>query len=219
MRNRFNIAVLMFIALTLVMTADAQAKKPGGPPPAEESVCDPLKGKTPGLFGLCVAFCEAHECQPDFSAEDPFAECRPGSLQVLENYREKMRPGDPDMPCLQGSCPCWNPEQLAALRFPLPDDEIFCNQDAHVGSSEISFYDQFNFYGSVDSLDYYLKLEALRHGENATCLLYDGCWADDDSCGTNVFYFEITADEHATCVDLLKGAASARGIPCFDCDR
>jgi hypothetical protein len=67
--------------------------------PANKGVCEDLKAKgvTKGLFGLCVAYCEAGA----------------NSEQVLENYNRKKKDGDPAMPCLEAQepvlgCACWN---------------------------------------------------------------------------------------------------------------
>ncbi len=70
---------------------------PDGFPPANEGVCDDLTTATPGLFGLCVAFCEAQDCDPDLTADDPFASCKPGSQKVLAQYNKRKGAGDPDM--------------------------------------------------------------------------------------------------------------------------
>ena len=40
---------------------------PDGQPPAEEQICDPAAGLRGAAYGLCVAYCEANDCetQPD----------------------------------------------------------------------------------------------------------------------------------------------------------
>jgi hypothetical protein len=67
--------------------------------PANKGVCEDLKAKgiTKGLFGLCVAYCEAGA----------------NSESVLENYNRKKKDSDPAMPCLEAQepvlgCACWN---------------------------------------------------------------------------------------------------------------
>jgi hypothetical protein len=101
-------------------------RTPDGTPPSEEDVCDDLKYGTPGLFGLCIAFCEAHDCIPDYLLENPYANCKKSDSRILDNYNRKMRDGDPKMPCLPGKhdsepnlCPCWSRTQLAM--FPYAD--------------------------------------------------------------------------------------------------
>ena len=74
---------------------------------ANEGVCDSLQGSTPGLYGLCVAYCEAQDLD-DIDREPP-------STKILANYRRKMKEGDQDMPCVQVSCPCFSSDDLAAM--------------------------------------------------------------------------------------------------------
>ena len=77
-----------------------------GVTPANEGVCDSVQGASPGLYGLCVAYCEAQ----DLDSID-----RPPSEKILSNYRKKMQAGDPDMPCVQASCPCWTTAELDSI--------------------------------------------------------------------------------------------------------
>jgi len=84
-------------------------------PPGEESVCDVLQGGTTGLYGLCLGYCEAQDCDPDFDAVDPFGHCKPASRKILEKYLEKMLPGDPVMPCVSTPCSCFTADELLAI--------------------------------------------------------------------------------------------------------
>ena len=97
-------SVFLLIACTFT-GSPAFAQTQDGVTPAEEGVCDALKaaGVTKGLYGLCVAYCEA-EAQ---------------SENVLENYNRKRAEDDPEMPCVEpptASCPCWTAEMLQAAR-------------------------------------------------------------------------------------------------------
>jgi hypothetical protein len=96
-------------------------------------VCDPLKedGITKGLYGLCVAFCEAQdiadENTPITEAElDALEELLP-SGRLLANYNKKKdkanNPLDPPMPCVlvQEPCPCWSSAEIAAIDGYQPD--------------------------------------------------------------------------------------------------
>jgi hypothetical protein len=90
---------------------------------ANEGVCNALIGETPALYGLCVAFCEAQQCDPDEGAADPFADCPPASPQLLDLYNARKQAGDPDMPCVQSggggeSCPCFTQAQSDAIPTP-----------------------------------------------------------------------------------------------------
>ena len=93
-----------------------------GPP--TDGVCGELKGGTPGLFGLCVAFCEAQNL-----GQAP--EGKQSAFSLLAAYEARRGPEDPDMPCLDStsstkpqppaaSCSCWTAEELA-IALPQPD--------------------------------------------------------------------------------------------------
>lgn len=87
-----------------------------GPPPAG-TICDELKGGTPGLYGLCVAYCGAQ------GLSEPEAGGKQSAFSLLRAYERKRGPVDPDMPCvadgpneppppLAAQCPCWNSQAL-----------------------------------------------------------------------------------------------------------
>lgn len=38
---------------------------PDGQPPAEETICNPTVGLRGAAYGLCVAYCEANDCELD----------------------------------------------------------------------------------------------------------------------------------------------------------
>lgn len=109
------------VLLGILAIGSAGAKTPDNQTPAGESICDSLKGQTRGLYGLCVVYCEAH----DADSLSP-SELSSPSEAILARYRDRMRDGDPDMPCLQqqeppqpqAGCPCWTAEQLDAVPAP-----------------------------------------------------------------------------------------------------
>ena len=62
------------IAFGILLTASpVLAKTPDGNTPAQETVCDPLHeaGITKGLYGLCVAFCEAGDYADEYDTITP----------------------------------------------------------------------------------------------------------------------------------------------------
>lgn len=102
-----RLASLCFIA-GLVVMAPVVAETPDGTTPANEGACDVLKtNATPGLYGLCVAYCEAQDL-------DTFGK-EPANSKILANYNKKKQAGDPDMPCIKIPCPCWSDTELAAI--------------------------------------------------------------------------------------------------------
>lgn len=102
-----NVLAGLGMVVLLGLNTPVAALTPDGETPANEGVCDVLKANaTPGLYGLCVAYCEAQDLDLVGDKETP-------NNKILANYRKKMQAGDPDMPCIQVPCPCWSAEQLA----------------------------------------------------------------------------------------------------------
>lgn len=113
-------ALFTSILLSLVLSPVVVAQTPDGEVPASEGVCDDLKadGVTKGLYGLCVAFCEA---QDQATISDPITEQELDALsdsapagRILANYNKKMTEADPTMPCVkvQEPCPCWTEQEF-----------------------------------------------------------------------------------------------------------
>lgn len=100
---------LVFSALVgmMALTGAVSATTPDGETPANEGVCDVLKGGTAGLYGLCVAYCEAQDL-------DSFDK-GPPNTKILANYNKKKLATDPEMPCLQVPCPCWSDAEFASI--------------------------------------------------------------------------------------------------------
>lgn len=106
LNSLYNLAAAVLLTGLTMMSGSAMAQTPDGETPANEGVCDVVQGGTPGLYGLCVAYCEAQDLDLVGDKETP-------NNKILANYRKKMRTGDPDMPCIQVPCPCWTADQLA----------------------------------------------------------------------------------------------------------
>ena len=67
MFHKIITALTIFVGMTIA-SFPATSQTADGSTPAQESVCSPLMGDgiTKGLYGLCVAYCEAQ----DFASED-----------------------------------------------------------------------------------------------------------------------------------------------------
>jgi hypothetical protein len=88
-------ALAFFLALgVLAVTPASHAQTADGMTPAEETVCD---GQPGALWGLCVAYCEAMDCD----SESPLAD-EQACERVLANYMKKSG-GElpPCPPCLE----------------------------------------------------------------------------------------------------------------------
>ena len=97
----------VFALCTIGLTGSAFAQTPDAETPANEGVCNVVEGGSPGLYGLCVAYCEAQDLDAEGKA--------PPSEKILANYRKRMGPGDPDMPCIQKPCDCWSSAELESM--------------------------------------------------------------------------------------------------------
>ncbi len=117
-----DLLVLIAATFALVSSVVATAQTPDGETPAVEDVCDTLIVATPGLYGLCVAYCEAHDA-------DLLSELDVPNRMILENYNRKKTESDPAMPCVpdvaQASCPCWSADELLEV-FP-PNSNVDAN--------------------------------------------------------------------------------------------
>ena len=104
------------VCVALAMFAlPAAAQTPDGMTPAEETICDPLADATPGLYGLCVAMCEAQDCRatrdPNTGAVEFSERCNPSAERILANYNQILAKNNrtgPPMPCVQDACACWS---------------------------------------------------------------------------------------------------------------
>jgi hypothetical protein len=99
----------------------AEAATPDGETPANEGVCNELQGGTPGLYGLCVAFCEAQDIA---SISDPITDEELAAIEngtpagrILANYNKKKTETDIDMPCIkvEEPCPCFTADEAALI--------------------------------------------------------------------------------------------------------
>ena len=63
---------------------------PDDQPPAEETICDPNAGLRGAAYGICVAYCEANDCELD--PEQHACEV------LLNNFYKQTRRTDP--PCV-----------------------------------------------------------------------------------------------------------------------
>lgn len=110
---------LTFVSLSMLLPT-AEAATPDGETPANEGVCNELMadGTTKGLYGLCVAFCEAQDSEAvldETSGEVTFgASSHPSNPKLLANYNRRKTATDPDMPCVTktSGCPCFTGDEL-----------------------------------------------------------------------------------------------------------
>jgi hypothetical protein len=193
-----TICLSLSIATSLVLfgAMPAVASTPDGETPHEESICDDLHDATPGLYGLCVAYCEAQDC--DF--EDAVSgQCAAPNPKLLDIYERKRADEDPAMPCVlsedENLCPCFGSEDLSALEL--------------VSCDEIDF----GF-----ALDTVLSDEPRGSGVMVE-VVYDGtgrCMYRDGSDPTNPLLSDTATDptQTAACQMMVDEYVDANAITC-----
>jgi len=176
-------AGIVCLAGLLALQNSALAQTPDTQTPANEGICDILIGATPGLYGLCNAYCEAQDLD-DFDKEPP-------STKILANYNKKKQAGDPDMPCVHVPCPCWTDEQLASIHA---DGQAVCEEPV-TGVLKIT----------NTTLDI-----SLQHADVDTRPTHERCVYEDRNIVPRIFNPKgISAEEAQACYSAVAAACSS----------
>jgi len=173
MKNLF-LSTCFATAVAVAFSNTSYAQTPDGQTPANEGVCDVLQadGTTKGLYGLCVAFCEAHDAaaldEPITLEELEALEASAPSGKILTNYNKRKTDSDPDMPCImvEEPCPCWTQADLDRI-------DGFRNNDGGQSSlfecnlnlsnnflDNLNFIQEFDFGGGNIAFSYAFTLDA-----------------------------------------------------------
>lgn len=181
----FAMLGLFLVAGLATMSVPVMAETPDGETPANEGVCDVLRtNATPGLYGLCVAYCEAQDL-------DTF-EKEPTNIKILGNYNKKKQAGDPDMPCVKIPCPCWSDAELASIST----DEVAAACVRATNKIQIIDNTPKTHFAEADTN---LSRERCRYiNRNITPTLLRS--------------FSITAPEAQSCYAAVSAACSALGL-------
>ena len=154
MKSIIQLFVVLFAFSLFSSTVSADS-----PTPSQDMVCDILHGGTPGLFGLCNAFCEAKNCDEEDQLNLPRSCDR-----LLNNYNNRMESGDPEMPCLvqepppppEFECPCWTLDNLATVGMMFEDNLVTLNNcgtpDPFLGGSTFASFSSGAFNFSVTAV-------------------------------------------------------------------
>lgn len=212
---------LSAIAIGLfAISASLFADTPDGETPANEGVCDGLIGMTPGLYGLCVGFCEAQDCEATFDPatnEITFDEsCRPSSPKLLTNYNRKMLPDDPPMPCLniaEDECPCWTEEEIQLLA-PESAECIDTRVDYPEFHTLIQLEGRYYGWPELEGVDRARSDAGNHNSGNPTCsyFILRQLHPDDTDQFQISRSFEITPAESEICQASLIQTCQSRGL-------
>jgi hypothetical protein len=207
-----DLLILTAAAFALIGNVPATAQTPDGKTPAEETVCNVLIGATPGLYGLCVAYCEAHDADILSPSGDP-AELNVPNRNILQNYNEKKTEFDPPMPCVQpGGCSCWTADQLSMLLPPSMNIDVKYSPNACRNTE--TFVALVNFENGKNVKPWI----QLRAG-NTTYEEYCNVDKSGYPLGPPAIFLPITGEEFQTCKSLLAARANAAKTPgvVWDC--
>jgi hypothetical protein len=197
------------IALVVLAGPAAFADEP-------ESVCDPLlvsNGGTPGLYGLCNAYCEAQGCgeNPLCQAENPgdaWGAHSCGCEDVLGNYNKKRLAGDPEMPCiLPAECPCFDADYLAneiSTITACVDNETSTRNQSLTNGSDAD--------GCRAVAQAFTNFDSQGNPTAMVCQAFDQDFDPDaNRCVTtlNTVQSGLTAAEVQACQDLIRGHCAA----------
>ena len=190
----------MFISLSMLgLTAVAS--------PPNEGVCDELVGTTPGLYGLCVAFCETQDCEATYDpATDTVAfdeSCRPSSPKLLDNFNKRAGVGGPHMPCvniMENECPCWTEAELDEM--PMNNDTV-CNPPPESPFAQIS-----TFTGPGGSIAHAARTDF--EVDSFTCNYTGVDLINNQPLVTRMQ--SIDSDQNATCFASIVAECAGRGL-------
>jgi hypothetical protein len=182
----FNLAAATIFAGLAAVSGSPMAQTPDSEPPANEGVCDVLQqpGITPGLYGLCVAYCEAQDLDT-FDKEPP-------NTKILGNYNKRKAASDPNMPCVKVPCPCWSEDEMASITSDGAASacNIFTNRQQIVNNSA-----------------------KLQFAEVNTATGLERCrYIDLNVSPVTSRSFSITAPEAASCLADVQAACASTGF-------
>ena len=147
----FLMAIFLSMTTTPSIAEDGATNATPPSPPSNSEACEDLQNNTPGLYGLCVAYCGATDSPTDLSTTENVSNLPVPSARILFAYDKKKKDSDPQMPCAtyydEEACPAWTREQLN-----------------FIGTLNAEYRVNDGGYGTVDNFEYY-NLYELEYGE------------------------------------------------------
>lgn len=181
-----NWAAAALLAGWAMVGGSAIAQTPDGETPANEGVCSGLQapGISPGLYGLCVAYCEAQDLD-SFDKEPP-------NTKILANYNKRKQASDPAMPCVKVPCPCWSNEDMASISGDAT--AAACNGS----SSKLQIID-------IAPRSHFAEANANAGQERCR-------YIDLNTSPTTLRNFAITPEQALSCLADVQAACAATGL-------
>lgn len=207
-RLQFCLFVFFAGALPAVVMPDlAVAETSKHQAMGREGICDALRGATPGLHGLCVSYCEAHDCV----VTDGAVHCdKPPSAKILEQYNRLRTDDDPQMPCIlpDSACPCFNAATLEQLNLVRMPDQCVDNLDLS-GSVNIITCTSVNSFACNVLFVAFGSVQVVNYPDSQPACAY---LEAEDGDRKNL---EITSQQAAACSELLQEFGRKGGWECF----
>lgn len=217
-----NIKSILVLTCVLWMTGGlCAAQTPDGSSPNSEGVCNGLQETAPRLYGLCLAYCEALDCELLSLGDGGEAiQCnRPADSRILDLYNRHRRAGDPAMPCLPadpGPCPCWSTGEIDdVLPVVRPGtSSTNCRNDLDPTASGITCA-TLNSAGGPCSFVYLTFNGAAQVGYFPEQGYRCGYVRGSSGPTAVVRSLAIDAATAAACLDQLSQQGAAAGFSCF----
>jgi hypothetical protein len=218
MNKKINF-ILTFIFSLMLATVPPNifAQTPDGETPHMEEQCDVLLDATKGLYGLCIAYCEAQDAPTDLSSQEKFENLPIPNKKILANYDKKKKETDPNMPCVSyaddSACPAWTYDQLELVGlygYPNRRNDWSIYAEGPLGQYESNFYD--HEWLSVSGIAYKNISAQVRttFNEFSGQYEYTGVWhnyikdLDTNEVTVNEIYFtDLTEGQAEACTDEI----------------
>jgi len=167
--------LLGFAALSVNVSAQGT---PDGVTPAVEDVCDVTINATKGLYGLCVAYCEAIDAPENVTDPEVLASLKPAPKHILDNYNKKRVESDPLMPCVayDSPCPAWTTTEIEGIGYNNQysitnnDLEVWLNDAYSLTDEEIAEFNGETYHWAVSVVS--------ENGEYKGIYLYTDTYGD-----------------------------------------
>jgi hypothetical protein len=212
------VAALVAVALP-VHFATAQEESP---PAWKDTICQVVhvqNGGTPGLYGLCTAYCEEQCKVGDADLEacqvenpDPFQVKGCTCARILANYDNKKLETDPPMPCVLDECPCYDE---AFLTTELAAKPAFCNDDTNAVREQtlLDARDAGNCNAFANSIK---RFDAAGNPVSASCAAFDRDRNPANNLCEPVLntFQEVSLEQFEICQALVRAQAAIVGVPC-----
>lgn len=171
-------------------------------------VCDPLKeSSTPGLYGMCLKYCEARDV-PALFAEGKVSAKKAERFakrqeRVLERYNSTKTAADPDMPCIsQEICPCWSSSQASLSFWNDKSAQPICGSQDQ-GDFRLS---EIGTNAAIDDPEY-TRMQAISFSEDGGATFTHYC-ANEDASTTTSMMEQINDTEAIICATQVQTACN-----------